>query len=125
MTNNKSPSLTSCPSSKWISVRYPLTRARISTYSLAANCPVYSSHSTSSRWRGWLTVTAGGAGGGSAARPRAGCHDPTTRKSAAVRRKTVAEFDIIRNPPFAGVQYAQESSSVLNQKFLFTLGLNH
>ena len=51
--------------------------------------------------------------------------DPVKAKSAAVRRKTVAEFDIIRNPPFAGVQYAQESSSVLNQKFLFTLGLNH
>src|SRR5690242_4439799 len=97
MTNNRSPSLTSCPSSKWISVRYPLTRARISTYSLAANCPVYSSHSVISRWIGWLTVTAGGAGGGSAARLRVGCHDPTTRNRAASRRGTVAGFDIIES----------------------------
>src|SRR5207237_380240 len=80
-----------------MSVRYPLTRARISTYSLAANCPVYSSHSTSSRWTGWLTVTAGGAAG-SSARGCVGYQDPRRRISAASGRNTVTGYRVIVRP---------------------------
>src|SRR5437764_15330907 len=84
-----------------MSVRYPLTRARISTYSLAANCPVYSSHSTSSRWIGWLTVTVtvGGAAGASAARLGIGYQDPKTKIRAANRKRTLAGYAIIGHLP--------------------------
>jgi hypothetical protein len=57
---SKAPSLVAA-SWKCISVRYPFTRARISTKPIAANWPVNSSHSTISLCGGALTVTAGGA----------------------------------------------------------------
>ena len=38
----------------------------MATHSLAANCPVYSSHSTISFWIGVATVTGGGGNGGGA-----------------------------------------------------------
>src|SRR4029453_2851485 len=66
MTNSRSPGLTIAPSRKWMESRYPSTRARTSTRSVASKRPVYSSHSVRRIANGGETTTAGGAGGGGA-----------------------------------------------------------
>src|SRR6266516_4350826 len=62
ITKSNAPFFTISPSVKCTDCKYPLTRARTSTDSTASSRPVYSSHSTTSRTTGWLTVTFGGGG---------------------------------------------------------------
>ena len=62
MANRRSPCLTCWPSLNFTSLRWPDTRALISTVSLASKRPVYSSHSTISRSTGLATLTVGSGG---------------------------------------------------------------
>src|SRR5882724_6148305 len=80
----RSPLWTIAPSWKWIDCRYPLTRGRTSTESMASRRAVYSSHSVISRATGWTTFTFGGGGAGAGREPHA------ERTSAAATSAHVA-----------------------------------
>jgi len=55
-----SPLFTSCPDRNFTASMWPETRGRTSTFSMAAVCPLNSSHSTTSSCCTGVTVTTGG-----------------------------------------------------------------
>src|SRR5678815_4150590 len=77
------------PSRKWMESRYPSTRARTSTVSVASKRPVYSSHSVSRSTSGGATTTAGGCAAGGAAVER---HQPSSAHASGMHPSTALCF---------------------------------
>ena len=86
MTKSRSPLWTIWPSLKWISVRVPPTCARSSTRSTAENWPRNPSRCSTSRCKGWLTVTTEvGVGGATARLPRWGARPSQAKVGQALQ----------------------------------------
>ena len=117
MTNSRSPRLTIAPSRKWIESRYPSTRARTSTRSVASKRPVILvpfGHSTTS---GGATTTAGGAGGrsrgGLATRSHRGAHESKGQQHQVPIHRDL--MDCMTPDARAGIYWTKVSPDTLVQ----------